>query len=58
MPDNLEWPERKVDPDNFAGLGCQTKSLHETLALLALVSSERYVYICDSPVVKSKDSII
>ena len=42
MPDNLEWPERKVDPDNFAGLGCQTKSLHETLALLALVSSERY----------------
>ncbi len=41
MPINPEWSERKVDPGNLSGRGCQTKSLHETLALLALESSER-----------------
>jgi len=32
-----------VDPGKSAGLGFQTRSLHEALALLALVSSKRYV---------------
>jgi hypothetical protein len=41
MPINPEWSERKVDPGTLSGLGCQTMSLHEALALRALVSFER-----------------
>ncbi len=42
MPINPEWPEKKVTLGTLAGLGSQTKSLHETLALRALMSSKLY----------------
>ena len=41
MPKNSEWSKKSVDPGKSAGLGFQTRSLHEALALLALVSSKR-----------------
>ena len=42
MPDNPEWSESNVDPGNFSGLGCQTRSFHETQATLTLMNSVRY----------------
>lgn len=41
MPNNPEWPEKKVDPDTLAGLGCQTRSLHEARASPRLMNSTR-----------------
>lgn len=41
IPDHPEWSERKVDPDTLSGLGCQTRSLHVSFAMLTHMNSVR-----------------